>query len=116
MAGEQFPPVEDRRPRVRAGRHPVMHRFPGPTHMQGMGLTIVDDIISSFENAHPPKCSGEDALKALETAIAMRESHRRGFVRVNLPIEDRSLKIVSSETMNDDVPARIRRERAVASA
>ncbi len=114
MVAETFPPVENRRPGVRARRNPVMHQFPWPTHMQGMGLTIVDDIISSFENGHPPKCSGEDALKALETAIAMRESHRRGFVRVDLPLDDRSLKIVSGETVNDDVPARIRRQRAAA--
>ena len=116
MVAETFPPVENRRPGVRARRNPVMHQFPWPTHMQGMGLTIVDDIISSFENGHPPKCSGDDALKALETAIAMRESHRRGFVRVDLPLEDRSLKIVSGETLNDDVPARIRRQMAAASA
>ena len=116
MVAETFPPVENRRPGVRARRNPVMHQFPWPTHMQGMGLTIVDDIISSFENGHPPKCSGDDALKALETAIAMRESHRQGFVRVDLPLEDRSLKIVSGETLNDDVPARIRRQMAAASA
>ena len=116
MVAETFPPVENRRPGVRARRNPVMHQFPWPTHMQGMGLTIVDDIISSFENGHPPKCSGEDALKALETAIAMRESHRRGFVRVDLPLDDRSMKIVSGETINDDVPARIRRQMAAASA
>ena len=116
MTGEEFPPVENRRPGVRARNHPVMHQFPWPTHIQGMGLTIVDDIISSIENGHPPKCSGEDALKALETAIAMRESHRRGFVRVDLPLEDRSLKMVSSETAGDEVPARIRRARAAASA
>ena len=116
MVAETFPPVENRRPGVRARRNPVMHQFPWPTHMQGMGLTIVDDIISSFENGHPPKCSGEDALKALETAIAMRESHRRGFVRVDLPLEDRSLKIVSGETIGDSVPARIRRQRAAAAS
>jgi hypothetical protein len=46
----------------------------------------------------------------------MRESHRQGFVRVDLPLEDRSLKIVSGETLNDDVPARIRRQMAAASA
>ena len=116
MTGEEFPPVENRRPGVRARNYPVMHQFPWPTHIQGMGLTIVDDIISSIENGHPPKCSGEDALKALETAIAMRESHRRGFVRVDLPLEDRSLRMVSSETAGDEVPARIRRARAAASA
>ena len=116
MTGEEFPPVENRRPGVRARNYPVMHQFPWPTHIQGMGLTIVDDIISSIENGHSPKCSGEDALKALETAIAMRESHRRGFVRVDLPLEDRSLRMVSSETAGDEVPARIRRARAAASA
>lgn len=116
MVAGTFPPVENRRPGVRARKNPVMHQFPWPTHMQGMGLTIVDDIISSFENGHPPKCSGEDALKALETAIAMRESHRRGFVRVDLPLEDRSLKIVSGETIGDSVPARIRRQRAAAAS
>jgi len=116
MEAGTFPPVENRRPGVRARRNPVMHQFPWPTHMQGMGLTIVDDIISSFENGHAPKCSGEDALKALETAIAMRESHRRGFVRVDLPLEDRSLKIVSGETIGDSVPARIRRQRAAAAS
>ncbi len=113
MSDQPFPPVEDPRPEAaRRRRYPVMHQFPWPTRMQGMGLTIIEDIVSSVESGHAPKCSGEDALKALETAIAMRESHRRGFARVDLPLEDRSLRIVSSETLNDDVPARIRRQMA----
>ena len=34
--------------------------------------------------------------KALEVVIAIRESHRRGIVKVDLPLEDRSLGIVPS--------------------
>ncbi|RKU13168.1 hypothetical protein C6501_09860 [Candidatus Poribacteria bacterium] len=80
--------------------------------MQGMGLTIVDDIINAIENGGSPKCSDEDGRAALEIAIALRESHRRGGVKVNLPIEDRSLRILSSEIHGDDTPARIRRLRS----
>jgi hypothetical protein len=77
--------------------------------MDGTGITTLEDIISAMETGRPPRCSGEDALKALETAIAMRESHRRGGGKVHLPLKDRSLKILSSEIREDAVPARIRR-------
>ena len=39
--------------------------------------------------------------------MALRESHRRGCVKVELPVEDRSLQILSSEIQNDDTPARV---------
>ena len=77
-----------------------------------MGLTIVADLINSIETGEPPKCSGEDARQALEIAIAMRESHRRGGVKVGLPLSDRSVRILSQEIGGDSVPARIRRLQA----
>jgi hypothetical protein len=77
-----------------------------------MGLEIVDDLVSSIENGHPPRCSGRDGLAALEIAVALRESHRGGGVKVELPLKDRSLKILSQETYQDDIPARVRREQA----
>jgi hypothetical protein len=43
--------------------------------------------------------------------MALRESHRRGGVKVALPLEDRTLTIRSTEIQGDDVPARIRRLR-----
>ena len=49
---------------------------------------------------------GEDGRQALEIAIALRESHRRGGVKVNLPLEDRKLQIMASESLYDNVPAR----------
>ena len=77
-----------------------------------MGLTIVADLINAIETGEPPKCSGEDGREALEVAVALRESHRRGGVKVSLPLADRSLRILSSEIRSDDVPARIRRQQA----
>ena len=99
-------------PGGRRGRGvPATCPFPWPVRMQGMGLTIIDDIINAIETGDAPKCSGEDGRAALEVAIALRESHRRGGVKVNLPIEDRNLRILSSEIHNDEIPARVRRLR-----
>lgn len=47
---------------------------------------------------------GEDGRQALEIAIALRESHRRGGVKVNLPLEDRKLQIMASESLYDNMP------------
>ena len=62
-----------------------------------------------IETGKQPRCSGQDGRKALEIAIAMRESHRQGGRRVDLPLPDRSLRILSSEIRSDAVPARVRR-------
>ena len=88
---------------------PATYPIPMPPRMQGMGLTIVDDLISAFENGHAPKCSGEDGLAALEVAVGLRESHRRGGAKVSLPVEDRSLSILFNDAINDHIPRRIRR-------
>ena len=88
--------------------------FPLPLNIPGSGLTIVADLTAAVETGRPPRCSGEDGRTALEIALALRESHRRGGVRVELPLPDRSLRIVSVEAIGDEVPARVRRERAAA--
>ncbi len=95
----------------RDGGLPTKYPFPLPARMQGMGLTILEDIVAAIETGQKPRCAGEDGLAALEVAIALRESHRRGGARVALPVEDRSLKIISVETRQDDTPARIRRQQ-----
>jgi predicted dehydrogenase len=56
----------------------------------------VNAFVESVDKGTPVKCSGADVGKALELAIAIRESHRRGIVKVDLPLEDRSLKIIPS--------------------
>jgi len=56
----------------------------------------VDAFVEAVDNGTPAKCSGADVAKAMELAIAVRESHRRGIVKVALPLEDRGLKIIPS--------------------
>ncbi|MBV7329596.1 Gfo/Idh/MocA family oxidoreductase [Chloroflexi bacterium TSY] len=90
---------------------PAKVPFPLPTNIPGMGLTIVEDLVHAIETGQPPRCSGEDGRAALEVAMALRESHRRGGIKVTLPLDDRSLRILSTEIKHDEVPARIRRLR-----
>ena len=43
----------------RGGGVPAKCPFPWPVRMQGMGLTIVDDIVNAIETGRPPKCTGK---------------------------------------------------------
>ena len=89
-------------------QQPALVPFRYPLRMQGMGLTIIEDILGAVESGGKPRCGAIDARASLEVAIGLRESHRRGFARVDLPLEDRSLGIISAEVPDDDVPARVR--------
>jgi predicted dehydrogenase len=91
--------------------YPVRSAIPLPPQLEGMGITIIRDLIESVDNDSQPRASIHDGRQALEIAIALRESHRRGGVRVNLPLEDRTLKILSAEIKEDEIPARVRRLR-----
>ena len=91
-------------------------RFLAPSRTQRPpDVNVVYDLLECIQTGAEPKCSGEDAREALEIAIATRESHRRGNVRVDLPLEDRSLQIISSEAQSD-VPRAIERRRATEQA
>jgi predicted dehydrogenase len=98
-------------PGGRRGRGvPVRYPFPWPARLPGMGVEIIENIIGAVEGGDAPRCNGDDALAALEIAVALRQSHRLGGCKVELPMADRSLRIVSAETKEDEVPARVRRE------
>ena len=88
---------------------PARAPFPLPTSIPSMGFAVIEDLIHCLDSGNPPRCSDEDGRKALEIAIALRESHRRGGRRVDLPLSDRSLRILSSEIAEDSLPARVRR-------
>ncbi len=88
---------------------PARAPFPLPLSIQGTGLTVIADLVDAMETSSEPRCSAEDGRKALEIAIALRESHRQGGRRVDLPVADRSLRILSVEIGGDAVPARVRR-------
>ena len=99
--------------RRRDGRHlkPARSLFPHPDPGQAalhqydeegweIPRTRMSDSVAAFldavESGVSVKCSGADMRKALEAAVAIRESHRRGVVRVDLPLQDRSLRIIPS--------------------
>jgi hypothetical protein len=50
-------------------------------------------LIDAFDTGGEAVCSGHDFRQALEIAIALKLSARRGHERVHLPLEDRSLRI-----------------------
>lgn len=70
---------------------PVRHIFPRPQRIWSPGVGQVKDAIECIETGKTPNCSGDMGRHLLELAIAIRESHRRGNVRVDLPLADRSL-------------------------
>lgn len=73
-------------------------------------MIIVEDLVAAIETGVTPRCSGDDGLAALEIAVALRESHRRGGVKVALPLENRTLTILPREIVQDNVPARSRHQ------
>lgn len=86
--------------------------FPPERQVRAGAVNVIYDLIHCIETGDTPKCSGEDAREALEIAIATRQSHRLGNVRVNLPVEDRRERIISAEVINSGgLPRAIQRQR-----
>ncbi len=76
-------------------RHLAERPFPLPARMQAPVLNAIDDLVAAVETGTPPRGSGEDGRAVLEIALALRESHRRGNTRVNLPFTDLQARIIS---------------------
>lgn len=85
--------------------------FPAPSRRRSGGVNAIYNIIDCMESGDQPYCSGDDAREALEIAIAVRESERRRNQPVSLPLEDRGLKIISSEVVRSELPRAILRQR-----
>ncbi len=52
----------------------------------------VQALVNALDTGERPKLTtGDDLRRSLEICIALRESHRRDFATVRLPLEDRSL-------------------------
>ena len=93
------------------GSTPACHFF-RPSHTpRAAGVNVLYDLMNCIETGQDSRCTGEDAREALEIAIAVRESHRQGGGRVDLPLEDRSLGIVSREVLVSELPRAILRRR-----
>ncbi|MBH40206.1 MAG: hypothetical protein CL790_03145 [Chloroflexi bacterium] len=98
------------------GTQPVRHFFRPSHEPRAAGVNTLYDLIHCIETGSDPKCTGEDAREALEVAIAVRESHRQGGGRIDLPIADRSQGIVSREVLVSELPRAILRQREGMSA
>jgi predicted dehydrogenase len=95
-------------------REVVRRIFPRPHRIHSSGVGVVRDLMRCIETGKKPNCSGEDGRAALEVAIAMRESHRRGGRRIDLPLSDRSLQIRSYESLRGELPRALQRARDAA--
>ena len=58
-------------------------------------LRAVNEIIDCLDHGGNTRCTFHDGLVGLELGIAFHESHRLGNARVDLPIEDRSLRVLA---------------------
>ncbi len=58
----------------------------------------IQSIIDALDMDIEPRSSGDNGRTVLEMAIALRESERRGFSPVTVPLEDRSLKIIPAKS------------------
>ena len=72
---------------------PIQCQFPNPWHPRSSMVDAIEGVCRSIEAGEEKICPGEFGREALEIAIALRESHRRGGVKVELPLKDRSLRI-----------------------
>jgi predicted dehydrogenase len=68
-------------------------QFPFPWRPRSSMVDAIEGVARSIEAGEETTCPGEFGREALEIVIAMRESHRRGGVRIDLPVADRSLRL-----------------------
>lgn len=69
-------------------------RYPGDVM-----LGIVSEMVSNLDSGSPiGATTGDDMRHALEIAVGLRESARRGRVPVSLPIEDRAISMLPQKS------------------
>jgi len=73
---------------------PIRRQFPNPKRPMSSQQAAIEGLVKNLDEGTPPLCPGEYGREALEIAIGMRESHRRGGERVELPLSDRNLRML----------------------
>ena len=71
----------------------IQKPFPGPWYPRSSMVDAIEGVCRSIERGEEQICPGEFGREGLEIAIALRQSHREGHVRVDLPLGDRSLRM-----------------------
>ncbi|MDP6597159.1 MAG: Gfo/Idh/MocA family oxidoreductase [Candidatus Poribacteria bacterium] len=74
-------------------REPIRRQFPNPKRPRSSQQAAVEGLVKNLDQNSEPLCPGEYGREALEIAIALRESHRQGGEKIELPLADRSLSI-----------------------
>jgi hypothetical protein len=68
---------------------------PNPPNATPPMQLALQDLVEAIEQDRQPLGSGYDGRAALEIGIAFHASHRQGNCPVPLPLQERSLRIVS---------------------
>jgi predicted dehydrogenase len=76
-------------------REPIRRQFPNPKRPRSSQQAAMEGLVQNLDEGSEPLCPGEFGREALEIAIGMRESHRRGGEKMVLPLEDRSLTMIA---------------------
>jgi len=74
-------------------REPIRRQFPNPKRPKSSQQAAIEGLAQNLRDGSQSLCPGEFGREALETAIGLRESHRRGGEKVELPLEDQTLAI-----------------------
>jgi predicted dehydrogenase len=56
-------------------------------------LRLIEDLVHALDTGEPPRGGASAALAGTELIFAFIESHRRGGARVNLPLDNRNVRL-----------------------
>jgi len=71
------------------------HHFQKSAEKEGFMKQAVAHLVECLEQKKEPLCKGEDGLAALELICALHESARNSGMRVELPLKNREMEILS---------------------
>jgi predicted dehydrogenase len=71
----------------------IQSPLPNPWHPRSSMVDAIEGVCRSIELGEERICPGEFGREALEIALALRQSHRSGHARVDLPLKDRGLRM-----------------------
>ncbi|NKB70223.1 MAG: hypothetical protein GKR89_24390 [Candidatus Latescibacteria bacterium] len=81
--------------RLPATGEPVRRQFPNPKRPRSSQQAAIEGLVQNLDEGTEPLCPGEWGREALEIAIALRQSHRQGGEKIDLPLADRNLRIIA---------------------
>ena len=67
-------------------REPIPRQFPNPKRPKSSQQAAIEGLAQNLRDGSQSLCPGEFGRESLETAIGLRESHRRGGEKVELPL------------------------------